>query len=159
MSDASQKTKNKDDTTDQAQGLTLHAIWDSHHKSTVTLSKISRQLAFASVAVCWLFRQKDSTILLHGPVLWALIFALIYFLFDLLQYISAAYIYYAIANNKENELNSNGKKLALNEPCYKDKEDDKFPYLFLKLKVCSIFISYILLFYYYINMLLGCTNQ
>lgn len=137
--------------------LTLQKIWDIHKDFTVTLSNISRQLAFASVAICWLFRPKE-TLALHGPVLWALIFTILFFIFDITQYAVAAYVHFKIATNKEKEQRKNepDKGIDLEAECFKDSDDDKYPYLFLKLKVGSLLLSYILLFYYYSNILSGC---
>ncbi len=131
--------------------FTLERIWDIHVAYTKELSTTCRQLGFASIAICWLFKPAES-IILPTLVLWALIFSILFFVFDIFQYISGAIIHHNIARKCEKKLPT----IDLNHECEKDENANYFMYLFLKLKVATLLVSYFLLIVYYLKVLIGC---
>ena len=65
--------------------MTNKEVWTQYKEYSQSTSDISRKLAFAGIAICWLFRDQNSGF--PKLVFNALIFLLVFFLFDLLQYL------------------------------------------------------------------------
>ncbi len=130
------------------QKLTLKDIWDDHRFYTTMLSNIARQLGFANVAICWVFRTSQTSIDLPTLVLWALICSLLFFIFDIGQYAAGAIVNFYIGFKCEKEFG-----VDLEKECKKLKKHDTFSYLFLVLKVTMLVASYVLLITFYVEYL------
>lgn len=65
-------------------------LWASYNNYTLDLSKLTRQLAFAAAALCWFFRTPRTTFPPHIYV--ALTFVVAFFIADILQYFSGAWL-------------------------------------------------------------------
>lgn len=131
--------------------FTLEKIWEIHVAYTKELSTTCRQLGFASIAIYWIFKP-DGSIILPTLVIWALIFSLLFFIFDISQYVNGAVIHQNIAIKCEKNLPA----IDLDHECEKDEDANFFLYLFLKLKVTSLLISYLLLIICYLKILMSC---
>ncbi|MCS5708815.1 hypothetical protein CC99x_007845 [Candidatus Berkiella cookevillensis] len=119
--------------------MKLADIWNSHVAYTKEFSTTTRQLAFASIAVCWVLKPQNIEILTLTPLVWAIIFAVVYFISDCLQYASGALVHYRLAKKCEaQQLDSIPKSPRL----------DIFPYLFLTLKGIALIVSYIAIGFY-----------
>lgn len=69
-------------------------FWDVYESSTTKLSNICRQLAFAEGGICWFFiTQKYALSCSTNNISWILIFLVLFFLFDALQYLASSIIY------------------------------------------------------------------
>ena len=64
-------------------------LWGEYQYCTRDVTENSRKLAFAVAAICWFFRTPESTF--PPVVLWSLALVVCFFLFDVLQYLSAAF--------------------------------------------------------------------
>jgi len=65
-------------------------LWKSYEFYTGELTKYSRQLAFAGAAICWFFKSPEITFPRSINV--ALIFIILFFVFDILQYFLSAHL-------------------------------------------------------------------
>jgi len=65
--------------------MTNKEVWSQYKEYSQSTSDISRKMAFGGIAVCWLFRDQNTGF--PQLVFSSLIFLLIFFLFDLLQYL------------------------------------------------------------------------
>lgn len=68
--------------------MTNKEVWDQYKEYSQSTSEISRKIAFAGIAICWLFRDKNNDF--PTLVMYSLIFLLIYFFLDLMQYLISA---------------------------------------------------------------------
>jgi hypothetical protein len=63
-------------------------VWDAYDYYTSEISKNARTLGLAGIAICWFFRTPALTF--PRPILWALVFVILFFIADLLQYYISA---------------------------------------------------------------------
>lgn len=122
--------------------MELSDIWKSHVAYTKEFSTTTRQLAFASIAVCWVLKPQSIEILTITPLIWSIIFAIVYFISDCLQYASGAWFHYWLAKRCE------AQKLDSTE---KDPKLDYLAYIFLILKAIALILSYIAIGYYLLS--------
>ena len=64
------------------------AVWASYREYTIELTKHARQMGFAGIAVCWLFREPGGDMSL--PVVGALGLLTLFFVADAAQYLVGA---------------------------------------------------------------------
>lgn len=76
-------------------------LWQSYKEYTETLSTNARTLGFAAAGVCWLFKSEDGVF--PRQVLLALVFAVLFFLSDMLQFLIAALCLRVWTRRKEKE--------------------------------------------------------
>lgn len=112
--------------------------WNIYVEYTNTVSENARKLAFGSAAVCWFFKSQNITF--PPAVYGALLFIILYFLFDLLQYFSAAFIRRIWIRKMEIELYKKTGSIEGNM----DQPDwiDKPVYIFYILKISSLLITF-----------------
>ena len=65
-------------------------LWGQYQTYTSEFTKHSRQLAFAAIAICWLFKTSEFTF--PPKILWALIFTVLFFISDIMQFFVSAHI-------------------------------------------------------------------
>ena len=65
-------------------------LWKSYEFYTGELTKYSRQLAFAGAAICWFFKTPEVSF--PKPIIVSLIFIVLFFVFDILQYFVSAHL-------------------------------------------------------------------
>ena len=65
-------------------------LWKSYEFYTGELTKYSRQLAFAAVAICWFFRSPEITF--PKTITVSLVLLILFFVFDILQYFISAHL-------------------------------------------------------------------
>lgn len=119
--------------------MELSDIWKSHVAYTKEFSTTTRQLAFASIAVCWVLKPENIEILTITPLVCAIISTIIYFILDCLQYASGAWIHYWLAKRCEaQKLESIEKNPILDLPAY----------IFLGLKTMTLISSYLAIGFY-----------
>ncbi len=70
--------------------MTNEDLWNSYKEQTQTLSEICRKLAFAASGLCWIFKTSIATF--PSAVRFALAFIVMFFLFDILQFLVGATI-------------------------------------------------------------------
>lgn len=127
----------------------LKDINDEYKTQTRRLSDVARQLGFAAGAIIWLFRGKEN-IFLSGALLYSLIFLILYFCCDLLQYAVAVVKLERTIDKCEKETAYLKEKDASKIPCKKDKNDLMGTTGALKIKILFLGISYLILIGYYI---------
>ena len=71
--------------------MTNQEAWAQYKEYSHTTSEIARKFAFAGIAICWFFKSEENKF--SEIVLLALILFVIYFLFDLLQYLVSSFLY------------------------------------------------------------------
>jgi hypothetical protein len=132
-------------------------LWQQYEFFTNTYSTIARQLAFAAVAICWIFRI-DNDNRLPNIILFSLFLILLFFTLDLAQYFFAARITKKIAFEWEElakkEL-TEGKLIKLED--FDKKMDNKklLPLLYIyNVKGAILVIAYIIIVAYYVWQLL-----
>lgn len=74
------------------------------HEFTAKLSDINRNLAFAGIAIIWIFRtQTESSISIPKAMLLPLLFIVLALAFDILQYLYSSIIWTNFHKKKETE--------------------------------------------------------
>jgi len=71
--------------------LSIKELWEIRNKNSGEATDSARKLAFGAAAICWLFRSDEFTF--SVPIYISLLFVSIFFLFDILQFISTTLIY------------------------------------------------------------------
>ena len=71
--------------------MTNQEAWAQYKEYTQSTSEIARKFAFAGVAICWFFKSEKN--IFPDIVLSALILFVVFFLFDLLQYLVSSFLY------------------------------------------------------------------
>jgi hypothetical protein len=69
--------------------MKIEKLWAQYQYYTRDLTANSRKLAFAVAAICWFFRTPEVTF--PPAILWSLALLVCFFVFDVLQYVSAAF--------------------------------------------------------------------
>lgn len=83
--------------------MKLSAARESYYSHSGSASSAARQIAFAGVAVIWVFNQPQSDLPIHLPVPlgWALLFLCVSLAMDLLQYTTSAAIWGLYSRHQE----------------------------------------------------------
>jgi hypothetical protein len=63
-------------------------LWAPYVDYTKALSEIARKLGFGAAAICWFFKSADNTFPSHIKI--SLVFVVLYFMLDMMQYLIAA---------------------------------------------------------------------
>lgn len=88
--------------------MLLSEAWDQKNFATGKASDIARQLAFAGIAVIWLFKTSDATKPVPADYLWPLWLFLVALLFDLIQYLYAGIAWSAFSYIRDGQHGSAG---------------------------------------------------
>lgn len=126
--------------------MQLKECRQAYYDSSGQLSDNCRKLAFAGIAVIWIFKQEDGGIyILSTKLLWALFLVVSCLSFDLLQYIYKT-VAWGIYHRKR-ELKDSKSDREFLAPCWIN-----WPAIcFLGLKVISIIIAYIYIFMFILD--------
>jgi hypothetical protein len=89
-------------------------LWKEYEFYTKGLTEFGRQLAFACVAICWIF--KKDTLQLPALILLALISVVLFFITDIAQYLSGSISYSKFCIKKEKKFYKAKKKKLKNNP-------------------------------------------
>lgn len=135
----------------EEEGRTLGEILENRRKYTTELSSICRQLGFGAVAICWLFKPKIALdeIILPPILLIALIFSILFFICDILQYSSGAKEYGKVSKECQKKIGGE----YLNKRCIIPSGTNDRLYQYFNLKIIFLLLSYGTLFIYYIGHL------
>lgn len=113
-------------------------LWAQYNNFTKDLSDNIRKLAFAAAAICWLFRGENN--LFPEEIKLSLGFVVLFFLFDISQYLSGALFVKFWTEHKENEFK---KQTGTIEGDYqKPKWLDYPPFCCWLLKCVALLFSY-----------------
>ena len=112
-------------------------------------SNVSRQLAFAGIALVWVFKEDDGSVYQLASELWAPIVALMLSLtFDLVQYIVAAIVWGSYHRYQEKKVSSSDKVKGVDPEIYAPRYFN-WPMLILYyLKICLVVVAYALMISY-----------
>lgn len=122
-------------------------LWSSYEFYTGELTKHSRQLAFAAVAICWFF--KSPTISFPKPVLISLILLVSFFAFDILQYFISSHLLRWWTRREEKRKWETEKSIEVeyNKPWWID-----YPaFIFFNLKIVALVSAFIALGVEFVN--------
>ena len=118
-------------------------LWENSEKYTELLSNNSRQLAFASIAVCWTLKYPEKPDILPSLLLWVIIFIMLFFIFDMLQYVFGTIINRRLASDCEiKKQNDKTHKFILR------KNTHHITYCFFWGKIFFLALAYIILIIY-----------
>jgi hypothetical protein len=118
--------------------MTLKDIWAEYKENTWELSENARKLAFAGAAICWFFKSSDATF--PGKINVSLAFIILFFFFDMLQYLFSAILLRTWATRKEKILKFN--KLPLDTPVEKPRWLVRHPFYLFLLKLIFLLASF-----------------
>ena len=91
--------------------MSLKTCWETFYNNTGSASNIARQLAFAGIAVVWIFTNTEKgTFALHNSLLWPSLLFVVALACDFLQYLSGSIVWYAFTRKKEEELGADCKE-------------------------------------------------
>jgi len=121
--------------------MTNKEVWNQYKEYSQTTSEISRKFAFAGIAICWLFRDHNNDF--PTLVMIAIIFLLIFFLFDLLQYLISTLLLKRWIRKEEIKMWESTGELDgnYNKPTWIDIP----AFSFFIIKLLSLIISFFLL--------------
>jgi hypothetical protein len=121
-----------------------------YEKTSGKLSEINRNIAFAGIAIIWIFTKTDTQIVVPSELVLPAIFLVLSLIFDMLQYAYKTVIYAVVFRNKEKEI----KRKKLN----RDEEFDHSPTLNIITWTLWVFkIAFVILAYCIIFNFLVCT--
>jgi len=113
-------------------------LWRQYQEYTEEVSKKLSVLGFGAIAICWVFRSSDFTF--PCSIRWALVFAIAYFFFDVIQYFGSAITYRLWIRSQEKKLHAEGKPIIGEMP--KPSWLDYVAFSTWALKLCVLLISY-----------------
>jgi hypothetical protein len=79
--------------------MKLSEIWKQYQHYTRDLTEHSRKLAFGTAAICWFFKSDQATF--PTMIMLSLLYVILYFLADVLQYLTGAIRYSKFARKEE----------------------------------------------------------
>lgn len=129
--------------------MSLKTCWDTFKSNTTSASTIARQLAFAGIAVVWIFTNREQGgLALNNSLLWPSLMFVSALVCDFLQYLSGSIIWYLYTRKKEKELGAECK----DEFSWSEKLN--YPaFFFFWTKCALILVAYGLLGKYIISQL------
>ena len=125
--------------------MTLQDLRDAYYGYSGKASDVARQLAFAGIAVVWLFHiENHGNIYLYRLLVWALAFLILALALDLLHYATSAAIWGIFHRIKEKAYGPNSSRkfdapLPINWPGL----------LFFWAKLVAVVIAYVLLLIFF----------
>ena len=116
-------------------------LWASYVDYTKALSEFARKLGFGAAAICWFFKAPDNAFPPNVKI--SLIFVVLYFMFDLLQYMFGAALLRAWTRHTEKKMWKEKKTIEgdYEKPAWLDYPS----YTLLWIKVISLLLGYIFL--------------
>lgn len=97
----------------------LTEYWDVYTNHTSKASATARQLAFAGVAVIWIFKQSaDGKSWLPEQFVWPLVLLCVALLCDLLQYVAASIAFFAFTRYHERKWEKGEQEPELDMPAW-----------------------------------------
>lgn len=121
--------------------MTNQDAWTQYKEYSKATSDIARKMAFAGIAVCWLFRETNNSF--PSIVFNALIFLLIFFIFDLLQYLVSTLLVKNWIRKEEIKMWESTGKIEGN---YQNPEWLDLPaFTFFLLKIIALIVSFVFL--------------
>jgi hypothetical protein len=130
--------------------MTLDDLWDDVRELTAKLSDVSRQAAYAGLAVVWIFKTGDpSRYHLARSLLWAGALFALALGFDVAQYAYAAVHKWINARHEETVrgVNYKGKDITL------PKTILYVPYALFALKVATVAVGFVIMLSYLFQVL------
>lgn len=130
--------------------MTLGDLWDDVREVTAKLSDVSRQAAYAGLAVVWIFKTGDaSRYHLARSLIWAGALFALTLAFDIAQYAYAAVAKWRNARREEalRGIGYKGKDIML------PKEIHYVPYALFALKVATVVLGYVIVLDYLFRVL------
>ncbi len=122
--------------------LSVKDAQDVYYEASATLSTLSRQMAFAAIAIIWLFRiDNELGLALPQDLAICVIFVVLFFAFDLFQYGSKAILWSCLARQNEQEAIKKNENVKFLAPSWYPK----VPLVFFILKTIFLSVSYIFL--------------
>ena len=113
-------------------------LWAQYNNFTKDLSDNIRKLAFASAAISWLFKSQSNEF--PSDILYALGAIVVFFFFDILQYVLGALFIKFWTEHKEKEFHTNTG--TIEGDYQKPKWLDYPPFLCWLLKCIALLVSY-----------------
>jgi hypothetical protein len=130
--------------------MKLSDYLDAFYEYSDKASLLSRQLAFAGIAVVWLFKSGDGVnFQLPASLIYPLLLLVLAFIFDLLQYLVGACIWYFFHRFHEKRMKSSNKDSSLLASHWYSK----FIALFFCAKIISVLVAYLFLGKYFLTLL------
>lgn len=88
--------------------MSLDKCWNSFDSNTESASKIARQLAFAGIAVVWIFTIRDGgSVTMSDKLLWPSLIFVVALAADFMQYIAGSLVWFFYARHKEKKFGAN----------------------------------------------------
>lgn len=85
--------------------MSLRSCWESFYSHTASASTVARQLAFAGIAVIWIFTNNEKgSVSLPSGLLWPALIFVSALAADFLQYVSLSIVWFCFTRHKEKEL-------------------------------------------------------
>jgi len=132
--------------------MTLDDLWSDVRELTGKLSDVTRQAAYAGLAVIWIFKSGDATTYhLDRSVIWAGVLLALALALDLSQYACNVTLRWFHARHEEQVrgVDYKGKDVTLT------KRLNRIPYALFALKVALVAAGYVVLLCYLLRVLIG----
>lgn len=118
--------------------MTNKEAWETYQKYTLGVTVHSRKLAFGGAALCWILKTSAG---FSGWTLAALVFLVLFFITDLLQYCVGALQTYRWISREEKKRHKNRKSLSGDYP--KPESVDKPAFYLFWFKLLPLFIGFL----------------
>jgi len=132
--------------------MTLDDLWSDVRELTAKLSDVTRQAAYAGLAVIWIFKTGEAaTYHLERSLIWAGVLLALALALDLAQYAVSVALRWFNAREEERVrgVDYKGKEVTL------PKSINRVPYALFVLKVALVAAGYVMLLAYLLRVLLA----
>jgi hypothetical protein len=132
--------------------MTLDDLWSDVRELTAKLSDVTRQAAYAGLALIWIFKTGDATTYrLDRSLIWAGALFALALACDLAQYAGNVALRWRHARHEENVrgVDYTGREITL------PKSIHRVPYALFALKVALVAAGYIVLLGYLLHILMA----
>jgi hypothetical protein len=130
--------------------MILADLREEFYSHTGSLSTVNRQLAFAGIAVVWIFVvKKNSEIYIPDGLFWPLVLFIFSLMLDLSQYFYSSIAYQSLVDKKETELRT-GNTFKEDTEFSINPVVNKFAEWCLYLKAASSIAGFVCLLYFFL---------
>lgn len=126
--------------------MELEKYKEVYEKHSGTLSNINRQIAFAGIAIIWIFKKTNGVeVSISSELLWAAIFIIAALFLDMIHYLYLTIVWSAFYNKKEKE------GIGQKEDVESSTGWNLASWIFFYSKVGCVFIACSIILFYLIN--------
>lgn len=124
--------------------MNIQKLFAESKEYSQELTEFARKLAFVAAAICWFFK-KEPEVTFPTAIYFSLFFIVLFFFFDVLQYLVGTVTLYAWTRKKEKEYLDKYKEKAYEQALLKPIWIIKLVYSFFLLKIFFLCLAFLAL--------------